>query len=78
MSSSAAAVRWLSVDQAAAILGVPALALRRALQRSARRCPDGSTHAHIDGVHARRFGRRWRVWLDSAWTEPEKAVRRTG
>jgi hypothetical protein len=67
--------RWLGVDEAARILGVPVLTLRRALERSARRDRHGCVHAEVVGVRARRFGRRWRVWLD--WLEPDRA-RRTG
>jgi hypothetical protein len=73
-----ARARWMSVQDAAAILSVPVLTLRRAIERAARRSRDGSVEACVDGVHARRFGRRWRLWLDAAWIDPEKAARRAG
>lgn len=63
---------WLGTDQAAAILGVHELTLRRALERNARRLPDGSVVAKADGVSGRKFGRRWRVMLDALWLEPTK------
>jgi hypothetical protein len=73
-----AKARWMSIHEAAAILSVPVLTLRRAIERNARRGPAGSVEASIDGVHARKFGRRWRVWLDPTWIVPAKAVQRAG
>lgn len=66
----ASQIRWMSVDAAAAILGVPVITLRRAIERNARRAADGSVEARVDGIRARKFGRLWRVALDRAWTEP--------
>ncbi len=68
------AAPWIGVDEAAEILGVPVITLRRAIERNARRLPDGSITSSADGVRARKFGRRWRVTLDAAWLEPLKRV----
>lgn len=65
-----ATVRWMSVDEAARILGVTIITLRRALERAARRKPDGCIEAAVDGLVARRFGRRWRVHLAPGWLAP--------
>lgn len=62
--------RWLSVAEAAAILGIPILTLRRTVERNARKCKDGSIEARVDGITARKLGRLWRLALDSAWTKP--------
>ena len=69
------ATSWLGTDEAAAILGVRELTLRRSLERNARRLPDGSIAAKVDGVSARKFGRRWRVVLDALWLEPTQRTR---
>ena len=61
-------VRWLGVPEAAAILGLAIVSLRRIIERSARRGASGVLEAQIDGLHARKFGRLWRVRLDEAWT----------
>jgi hypothetical protein len=58
---------WMSVDEAAAILGVPTVTFRRAIERNARKRPDGGIDAKIDGVTARKWGRLWRVLLDADW-----------
>ena len=65
---------WLSVREAAAILGIPVITLRRAIERNARQA-GGHVQASLDGVDARKFGRRWRVALDRGWLDPG---RRTG
>jgi len=67
--------RWMSSDVAAEILGVPLITFRRAMERAARRRPDGSVEARVDGVHGRKFGRRWRVRLDQTWLEPNRDAR---
>jgi len=63
-------LHWMSVDQAAAILGIPVLTLRRAIERNVVRAIGGGMQAQVDGIRARKFGRLWRVWLDPGWTEP--------
>jgi hypothetical protein len=60
----------MSVDEAATILGVPTISLRRAIERNARRRPDSTIEAKADGYTARKLGRRWRVALDAGWTSP--------
>jgi hypothetical protein len=61
---------WITVEQAAAFLSLPPVTLRRAFERHARATPEGSVVAHVDGVTARKLGRRWRVWLDPRWRSP--------
>jgi hypothetical protein len=72
-----ASARWMSVGDAAAVLGMPVLTLRRLVERSARRRPDGRVEARVDGIVARKCGRLWRVWLDAEWTQPDLARRST-
>jgi hypothetical protein len=67
MSSHAS---WMTVEQAAAFLSLPAVTLRRSLERHARATPDGGTVAHTDGITARKIGRLWRVWLHPGWRTP--------
>lgn len=62
--------RWVSTEVAAAFLGLTALALRRTLERSAERMPDGGVEANVDGVRARKFGRLWRVQFTGSWLSP--------
>jgi len=62
-------IPWMSVAEASATLGVREVTLRRTLERHARRRPDGSVTASVDGVHARKFQRQWRVALDRTWLE---------
>jgi hypothetical protein len=59
---------WISIEASARILGVPTITLRRLIGRSARRAPDGSVEACVDGIRARKLGRHWRVWLHPSWT----------
>ncbi len=59
--------RWLSLPAAAALLDMSPDALRRAVERHAIRAPDGGIEATIDGVRARKFGRRWRVCFSERW-----------
>lgn len=61
------AATWMSIQRAAAFLGLGAAALRRSLERHATPGRDGVTEAHVDGVHARKLGRLWRVRLSAAW-----------
>jgi hypothetical protein len=67
------APQWMSAAEAAAILGVPLLTLRRSFDRHARKGKDGSVEARVDGITARKLGRLWRVALDPAWTKPALA-----
>jgi hypothetical protein len=62
-------------DEAAAILGVPIVTLRRAIERNARRGADSSVLSKTDGVHGRKCGRRWRVVLDAQWLTPLESGR---
>jgi uncharacterized protein with beta-barrel porin domain len=71
----AAAARWLTVRSAAALLDMNSDALRRTLERRARRMPDGGVEAEIDGVRARRFGRTWRVAFGERWNVDEPAAK---
>lgn len=61
---------WLTVERAAAYLGMNAGALRKTLERRSTRGPDGVTEAIMDGVRARKFGRLWRVRFSEAWGSP--------
>jgi hypothetical protein len=61
---------WVGVEEAAAFLGVPAVTLRRSLERTARRSNDGAVTAQVDGITARKLGRLWRLWLDAGWINP--------
>lgn len=58
---------WMSLARAAAALDMSAPALRRALERRARRAPDGGIEAEIDGVRGRKLGHLWRVQLGERW-----------
>ena len=60
----------MTVDAAAAFLGIPPVTLRRTLERNARAAPKGGTIANVDGIAARKLGRLWRVWLDAGWRSP--------
>ncbi len=62
-------LRWRSVEQAAAFLGMPVRVLREALARNAR-AEGGVVEARLDGITARKLGRQWRVWLDPGWLNP--------
>lgn len=61
---------WMSMAQASSILGLREVTLRRTIERHARRRPDGSVAACVDGIHARKFQRQWRVALDRRWLDP--------
>jgi hypothetical protein len=65
--------QWHSIADAAAILGVPVITLRRAIERNARRAKDGTITAEADGIYARKFQCRWRVALDPVWLNPRVA-----
>jgi hypothetical protein len=61
---------WMTVEQAAALLSLPVVTLRRKLERNARPTANGGTAACVDGITARKLGRLWRVWLDPGWLTP--------
>lgn len=61
---------WIDVESAAAFLGLSAVALRRTIERAAKKHDDGAIIAHIDGITARKLGRLWRVRLDAKWLRP--------
>lgn len=69
-SAGAALSQWVSIEKAAAHLGMNAAALRKTLERRAMRVADGATEAALDGVRARKFGRLWRVRFSEAWGLP--------
>src|SRR5262249_41557923 len=77
-TSNASNTRCLSVRSAAAISGMTAAALRKALDRRAVQSPDGGIVAEIDGVHGRKLGRLWKVALSVAWSEPVHSAGRNG
>jgi len=60
-------LRWLSISEAAAILGVDDINLRRSCDRNARRASDGAVESNFDGIRARKLGRLWRVLLGERW-----------
>lgn len=61
---------WVSLDEAASFLSVPAVTLRRALERNTRKADDGAVVAQVDGISARKLGRHWRLRLDAGWLGP--------
>jgi len=63
--------RWLGIPRAAPIIGMTDGALRRAIERRARRRYDGSLEAVFDGIRARKLGGRWRVLIGDAWMPSE-------
>jgi hypothetical protein len=64
-------VRWMSIEDAAGILGLPVITLRRTIERNAKKTADGSVEARVDGIVAKKCGGRlWRVFLDARWTKP--------
>ena len=71
------AIRWMNVSDAAEVLGLEAVSLRRALERNARRATDGAIEARIDGVVGRKFGRLWRVCLADGWLAGISGTRNT-
>lgn len=70
MDAKLARATWMSIDEAARLIGVVTITLRRGIERNARRRADGSVEARFDGITARKCGRLWRVALDPAWTKP--------
>lgn len=61
---------WMTVEQAASFLSLPAVTLRRTLERNAKATADGGTISRAEGITARKLGRLWRVWLDAGWLAP--------
>lgn len=70
MSENDQTTRWMSVVEAAAIVGYDGISLRRAIGRHARKSADGAIEAAFDGIVARKIGNTWRVWLSPAWRRP--------
>lgn len=62
-------LRWFTLTEAAERLSMSVDALRRQIERRAKRAPDGGTEANIDSVRARKFGRLWRVSFGQRWVE---------
>ena len=62
--------RWMSVAEAADVLGFDPVSLRRALARCARRRDEDPAAEPFDGIVARKVGNTWRVWLAPAWRRP--------
>lgn len=69
-SAGGSSPQWVSIDKAAAHLGLSPEALRKTLERRAVRAADGTTEANLDGVRARKLGRLWRVRFSEAWGTP--------
>ena len=59
---------WMSLLEAAHILGTTATALRKKFERKVQKAADGVIEVIIDGVHGRKFGGRWKVALSENWT----------
>jgi hypothetical protein len=59
--------KWLTLNEAAAILKKTVAALRRMIQRKMVRGRRGVIEAQFPGVLARKFGGRWRVCLSDVW-----------
>lgn len=68
---AAAAPRWHTLNNGAELLGTSSQALRRKIERKAIMGPDGVLEAAFDGIRARKFAGRWRVWLGPGWSDPE-------
>lgn len=58
---------WVSIEVAAGVLGITPDALRKSIDRRAKKMADGGIEAHVDGLRARKFGRRWKVQRDGVW-----------
>lgn len=64
---------WMALRDAASRIGVPEVTLRRRCERASREAQataGGGRVIEFDGLRARKFGRRWQVFLDGAWLEP--------
>jgi hypothetical protein len=58
----------MRIGDAARLLDVNVITLRRAIERHARHDAEGRVHAAFDGVLARKLGRHWRVLLGPCWS----------
>lgn len=61
--------RWIPLRDAATALAVSQAALRKIFERRAELGSDGVLEATVDGVHARKFGGRWRVSFSEQWAQ---------
>ncbi|UJR83635.1 hypothetical protein [Sandaracinus amylolyticus] len=59
--------RWMGTKDAARVVGIAQVTLRRMLERAARRANDGTIEAKLEGLVGRKLGHRWRVALDARW-----------
>ena len=59
--------RWMSIREAAKLVGYGEVSFRRLIERHARKGTDGTIASSIDGVRARKLGRTWRVQLGEGW-----------
>ena len=62
--------RWISTAEAAGVLGIDEVTLRRKCDRGARKTLDGAIEASFDGIRARKLGRLWRLLLGAGWSDP--------
>jgi len=67
--------RWLSLEEAAVFLSMPVRMLREALAKRAHTMGERK-EANLDGILARKIGRRWKVWFAVEWTAPAPTVAR--
>lgn len=67
--------QWISIREAATMLGFAAVSFRRLVERHARKTADGGTEAAFDGVRAKKLGRTWRVLLGERWCVPQGSAR---
>ena len=61
--------KWMTLQEAAAVLALPLENLSRSLAHHARVISDHVIAAEFDGITARRFGRLWRVRRPDAATD---------
>ena len=73
-ASQVRATQWLTVATASARLDMRPGALRRALERRARRGVEGATEANFDGIYAKKLGRIWRVRFSDDWEKSGVAL----
>jgi hypothetical protein len=61
----------MTIEEAARRVGLTPVAVRRMLERAdARDMGKGVRIKCVSGITGRKIGRRWRVYLDSIWTDP--------